>query len=170
LNGRYSEKSWADVIKSSQVLKLADIAIHSPDNRLQLIAEVKGKTGATPEWAAQMRRNLLAHSAIPRARFFLLATPEHFYLWKDSSESLEVKAPDSVVDATHIVDPYIKNTRITREQISDSSLQLILTSWLSFLVNSKLTAESVPPSEKWLFDSGLYEAIRHGSIETEASS
>jgi hypothetical protein len=152
------------------MLKLADIAVYSPDNRLQLIAEVKGKTGATPEWAAQMRRNLLAHSSIPPVRFFLLATPEHFYFWKDGSDSLEAKPPDSVVDARHIVDPYIKNTRISREQMSDSSLQLILTSWLSFLVNSKLTAESVPPSEKWLFDSGLYEAIRHGSIETEASS
>jgi hypothetical protein len=163
-------ESCIDVVKSSQMLKLADIAVYSPDNRLQLIAEVKGKRGATPEWAAQMRRNLLAHSAIPPARFFLLATPEHFYLWKDGLDSLDAKAPDSVMDARHIVDPYIKNTRISREQISDSSLQLILTSWLSFLVNSKLTAESVPPSEKWLFDSGLYEAIRHGSIETEASS
>jgi hypothetical protein len=152
------------------MLKLADIAVYSPDNRLQLIAEVKGKTGATPEWAAQMRRNLLAHSAIPPSRFFLLATPEHFYLWKDGSESPEMKAPHSIVDARPIVDPYIKDTLISREQISDSSLQLILTSWLSSLVNSKLTAESVGPSEKWLFDSGLYEAIRHGSIETEASS
>jgi hypothetical protein len=152
------------------MLKLADIAVYSPDNRLQLIAEVKGKTGATPEWAAQMRRNLLAHSSIPRTRFFLLATPEHFYIWKDGSEYPEVKAPDSIVDARPIIDPYIKGTPLSREQISDSSLQLILTSWLSFLVNSKLTAENVPPSERWLFDSGLYEAIRHGSIKTEPSS
>ncbi|HEY3026817.1 MAG TPA: hypothetical protein VGJ55_11760 [Pyrinomonadaceae bacterium] len=152
------------------MLKLADIAVYSPDNRLQLVAEVKGKTGATPEWAAQMRRNLLMHSAIPPARFFLLATPEHFYLWTDETESLEAKAPDSVVDARPIVDPYIKDTRISRNQISDSSLQLILTSWLSFIVNSKLTAENVAPSEKWLFDSGLYEAIKNGSIESEASS
>jgi len=152
------------------MLKVADIAVYSRDNRLQLIAEVKGKTGATPEWAAQMRRNLVAHSAIPPARFFLLATPEHFYIWENGSDSTEVKAPDSIVDARPIVDPYIKDTRISREQISDSSLQLILTSWLSFLVNSRLTAESAPPSEKWLFDSGLYDAIKHGSIETEASS
>jgi hypothetical protein len=152
------------------MLKLADIAVYSPDNRLQLIAEVKSKTGATADWAAQMRRNLLAHSAIPPTHFFLLATPEYFYIWKDGAESPEVKAPDSIVDARPIVDPYIKDTRISREQISDSSLQLILTSWLSSLMNSRLSAESVPQSEKWLFDSGLYEAIKHGSIETEASS
>ena len=152
------------------MLKLADIAVYSPDNRLQLIAEVKGKTGATAEWAAQMRRNLLAHSAIPPARFFLLATPEHFYFWKDGSESVEAQAPDSVLDARHIIDPYIQDTRISRDQISDSSLQLILTSWLSFLTNSNLTAANAPLSEKWIFDSGLYEAIRHGSIQTEATS
>lgn len=153
------------------MIKLADIVIYSPDNRLQLVAEVKGKTGATSEWAAQMRRNLLAHSAIPATRFFLLATPEHFYIWEDGSGSRdEITEPDAVVDARPIIDSYIRDTRISREQISDSGLELILTAWLSSLVNSKLTPESVPPSEKWLFDSGLYEAIRHGSIETEASS
>jgi len=156
--------------KMTEMLKLADIAVYSPDNRLQLVAEVKAKTGATKEWAAELRRNLVAHSAIPPAQFFLLATPEYFYLWKDGSESLETRVPDAVADARHIIDPYIENTRITLEQISDSSLQLILTSWLSLLANSTLTPESVPPSEKWLFDSGLYEAIRHGSIEAEAAS
>lgn len=152
------------------MLKVADIVVYSPDNRLQLVAEVKGKTGATPEWAAQMRRNLVTHSAIPPARFFLLATPEQFYIWENGSDSTEMKAPDSIVDARPIIDPYIKDTQISREQISGSSLQLILASWLSSLVNSNLTPESAPPSEKWLFDSGLYEAIKHGSIETEASS
>ena len=152
------------------MLKLADIAVYSPDNRLQLVAEVKGKTGATPEWAAKMRRNLLAHSVIPPARFFLLAVPDHFYLWRDGVGAAEAKLPDYVVDAQSIVAPYITDTGIRPDRISDSSLQLILTSWLSWLVNSRLTNETAAPHEKWLFDSGLYEAIKHGSIETEASS
>ena len=152
------------------MLKQADIVIYSPDNRLQLVAEVKGKAGATSEWAVQMRRNLKAHSAIPPTRFFLLATPERFYIWKNGSESPDEAEPDEVVDARPIFDSYIKNTQISRDQISDSGLELILTSWLSSLVNSKLSRESVPASQKWIFDSGLYEAIRHGSIETEASS
>jgi hypothetical protein len=150
--------------------KGADIAVYSPNADLQLVAEVKSKAGATPEWAAQMRRNLLAHSLIPPARFFLLAFPDHFYLWRNGVGSAETKLPDYTVDAEPIVAPYITNTGLRPDRISDSSLQLILTSWLSLLVNSDLTEETAPLQDKWLFDSGLYDAIKHGSIVTEASS
>ena len=150
--------------------QLADIAVYSPDHRLQLIVEVKGKTDAGPEWAAKMRRNLLVHSIIPSSPFFLLAAPDHFYLWRNGTGSAAEKLPDFVVDSRAIVDPYISNTSISPQRISDSSLELILTSWLTALVNSSLSPEGVAPTEKWLFDSGLYEAIKNGLVETEAST
>jgi hypothetical protein len=152
------------------MLNRADIAVFSPDHRLQLIVEVKGRSAVTPEWATKMRRNLLAHSIIPPTPFFLLAAPEHFYLWRDGVGSVEAPPPDFVVDATPIVAPYISDTAIAADKISESGLQLILTSWLSLLVDSNLNAEAAAPHEQWLFDSGLYEAIRHGSLQTEASS
>ncbi len=151
-------------------MQKADIAVYSPDHRLQLIVEVKGKTDATPQWAAQIRRNLLAHSTIPLTPFFLLAARDHFYLWRDGTAVLEAKLPDYVVDAHPIVAPYINNTPLKLERIGDSSLQLIMTSWLSLLVTSKLSPEDVEPDEKWLFDSGLYDAIKEGSVEPQSST
>ena len=59
---------------------LADFVVHSPDDLVQLVVEVKSVKGATDEWAAKMRRNLLAYAVIPNSRFFLLALPEYFYL------------------------------------------------------------------------------------------
>lgn len=152
------------------MLKLADIAVYSPDHQLQLIVEVKGKNDASPEWATKMRRNLMVHSIIPSSPFFLLAGPDHFYLWRNGTESPAEKPPDYIVDSRAIVDPYISNTSIAPDRISDSSLQLILTSWLNGLVNSRLSPERVAPTDKWLFESGLYEAIKNGLIETEAST
>jgi hypothetical protein len=159
------------------MLKTADIAVYSRDHQLELLVEVKGKADATPEWAAEMRKNLIAYSVIPPTEFFLLAAPHHFYLWrgendyvrlKDRGENGDGRPPDYVVDALPIITPYLDKARIKPGAITEGGLQLIITSWLSFIVNSHLTFEKADPSEKWLFESGLYEAIRSGSVESEA--
>ena len=150
------------------MLKLADIEVYSPDRRLQLVVEVKGKSDATPQWAAQIRRNLLSHLLIPPAPFFLLASRDHFYLWKDGTAQLDAKLPDYVVDSRPIIAPYIDNTSIKLERIGDSSLQLIITSWLNLLVNSQLSPADISGTEKWLLESGLYDAIKKGSVEPES--
>jgi hypothetical protein len=152
------------------MLKVADIAVYSPDHQLQLVVEVKGKTDATPQWAAQIRRNLLAHSIIPPVPFFLLASRDHFYLWRNGAPALDPKLPDYVVDSRDVIAPYINNTPISLDRIGDSSLQLIITSWLNLLTNSSLSRETVGANERWLFDSGLYDAIRNGSVEPQSSS
>jgi hypothetical protein len=152
------------------MLKLADITVYSPDHQLQLVVEVKGKSGATGEWAAQMRRNLLAHSVVPRSPFFILALPDRLYLWKNGAESAQSRPADFVVDSTPIVAPYLGDTEIAAEQLSGRDLELIIKSWLSQLTISKISEGVVAPHEKWLLESGLYQAIKDGSVETEASS
>lgn len=151
------------------MLQLADIAVFSRDNQLQLVVEVKGKSGSTAEWAAQMRRNLMAHSVVPRAPFFLLALPDRLYLWKNGSESAEARHADFVIDSTPIVAPYLGKT-ITADKLSGQDLELIIKSWLHQLTISGISEGAVAPHEKWLLDSGLYNAIKDGSVKTEASS
>ena len=59
-------------------MKQADIAVYDPDGQLQLVVEIKNRLGASAEWAARLRHNLLVHSFIPRAPYFLLALPDFF--------------------------------------------------------------------------------------------
>jgi hypothetical protein len=143
----------------------ADFAVYSPDERLQLIVEVKNKNGATADWAAHMRRNLFVHSAVPNAPFFLLALPDRFYLWTHAPALPEATPPDYEIDATAIVAGYTDSPKL---HLSEYSLELIVNSWLNNLINSDLTQETAGPHEKWLFDSGLYEAIKDGSVKTAA--
>jgi len=147
----------------------ADIAVYSPDQELKLVVEVKNKYGANHEWAVQLRRNLLSHSAVPRAPFFILALADHLYLWKDGAESTEARPADYVVDAAPILSGYLNNTQSDPRRTS-RELELILASWLNLLTISELTQDKAAPHEKWLFESGLYDAIKNGSVETEASS
>ena len=62
----------------------ADLALYDRSGRLAAVAEVKSRFGTSREWAAQTRRNILAHGAPSDADFFLLVTPDRLYLWKDA--------------------------------------------------------------------------------------
>ena len=44
-----------------------------------------------------------------------------------------------------------------------------MTSWLERIVHTDFQQDEVSPNLQWLFDSGLYEAIAHGSVAIEAT-
>ena len=154
----------------SEMLKLADILVYSADDNLQLVVEVKNKTEAGPDWAAQMRRNLFAHSILPQTPFFLLALPDRLYLWKDGASSTTAAPPDYEIDSLPFFAPYLMDTNLSLDDLSESSLELIVKSWLNDIINADLTEQSAASHEKWLFDSGLYRAIENGSVKSEFSS
>ena len=151
------------------MIQRPDIAVYSPDNRLQLVVEVKSKLGATAAWAANMRRNLFAHSVVPYSPYFLLALPDYFYLWKNPISAIDIKPPDYEANSKRILEPYLHNSSHHLDTMSEYSFELIINSWLNKLVNANLTRETAGPHEAWLFDSGLYDAINHGYVKTEAT-
>jgi hypothetical protein len=52
------------------------------------------KRGTSSEWAAEFRRNILAHfEAFRGAPLFLLVTPSRLYLWKDAPTDLVDESP-----------------------------------------------------------------------------
>jgi hypothetical protein len=146
----------------------SDIAVYSSDNKLQLVVEVKNKKGATPEWATKMRKNLLAHSLLPDSPYFLLALPDRFYLWKNTGLSVDTKSPDYMEDSKMVLESYLHNSSYRLDTMSEYGLVLIINAWLDKLVNANLDLETARPQESWLFDSGLYDAIKRGHVKTEA--
>jgi hypothetical protein len=148
--------------------KRADLAVYGPDGTLQLVVEVKNKPGPALEWAIQMRRNLLAHSLLPNSPYFLLALPDSFYLWKDGSPISYQSPPDYAIDAAEVLRPYLPPSIQSLETISEPGLELLVTAWLQDLLNTRLEREKVAPALRPLFDSGLYDAIRNGSVAIEA--
>lgn len=143
----------------------ADIVAYSSDESIQLVVEVKAIQGTTDEWAAKLRRNLVVHSAIPTAKFFLLALPDYLYLWCDNS-SIESIPADFKIRTKDALRPYIEN--ISLQGISGQGLEFLINSWLYDLVNSEISEDTVPSELSWLFDSGLYESIRGGKVKPEA--
>lgn len=154
----------------------ADIAVYAPDGSLQLIVEVKNRPDASTDWAARMFRNMTVHSAIPDAPFFMLALPDTFYLWENRPYAFSQRSrlaediidPDYEIDAHQALAPYMDGAVVSLQNLSEQGLELLVASWLTNLLNSDLTENAVSGDLDWLFGSGLYNAIKRGSLATEA--
>ena len=145
-----------------------DIEVYSPDHSLQLVVEARRTTGASREWAARFRRNLLAHAAVPNAPFFLLAFPATLYLWRNGA-GLD-SPPDYEAPASDVLREYLGAWAATTEDVGEESLQIALGAWLRDLTQAFREPRSHSAADQMLVASGLYDAIQHGSIEFESSS
>ncbi len=144
-----------------------DLAVYDHNEQLALVVEVKNKTQVAPEWAGRLRQNILAHGIYPDAPFFLMAFPDHFYLWVASKATQARIEPDYSVDAHPILQPYFDHAGVTHDQISGQSLELIVAGWLSEVINAEKSPKQIVASEHWLIESGLYAAIAGGRFEHE---
>ena len=145
------------------------IKLTGPEGRLQLAVEIKSKTGASAEWVTQLRRNLLAHSFMPPAPFFLLVLPDYSYLWTDASAVNALAGPAFRVSTSEILAPYLKSD-LSLNGLSVYGLGLLTTSWLNDLVRTDPQRGSADAKPQWLLDSGLHGAISGDSVELEAAA
>jgi hypothetical protein len=144
-----------------------DLTVYNRDSQLVLVVEVKSKLDATPKWAAQLRRNILAHGTFPNAPYFLMVFPNRFYLWKNTGSNHELIEPTYVIDARPILQPYFEQSGVMADQVSGQSLELIVASWLSEVMHE--TPDELDASQQWLIDSGLYNAVAGGSLAHEVA-
>lgn len=147
-----------------------DLAVYGVDHKLKLLVEIKNKVGASLNWAAEMRRNLLAHSVIGPSPFFLLALSDSFHLWKNAETVNWQSLPDYSVPAEEVLSELLKGSSISLEKISGYGLEMLVSSWLTLVMISDLTPETALPAQQWMFESGLYQAIHDGSIITQAAA
>lgn len=147
-----------------------DLSIDNRNGQRILDIEVKTKLNASAEWAAQFRRNILAHGIFPKAPYFLMVFPDRFYLWTDADAQSEQNEPTYTIDARPILQPYFERAGVTAAQISGQSLELIVASWLGTIIHSDKSPEIIDESQRWLVDSGLYDAVVGGKFKHEAAA
>lgn len=160
----------------------ADTTVVDRAGRPVLAAEAKSRFDVSSSWASGTFRNLYAHGSVPDVPFFLLALPDTFYLWKDPRRKAdqafmegdrsalgepEVK-PDYSVPAWDLVSPYLGRPGgrdPDRREVGSYAMRMVLDAFLADILNARdLTSETAPPNLRWLFESGLYEAVRGGSF------
>jgi hypothetical protein len=147
-----------------------DLSVDNRNGQLALVVEVKRKTNVSPEWAAKLRRNILAHGIFPKAPYFLMVFPDKFYLWSNAEAYQDQSEPTYTIDASPILQPYFERAGVTADQISGASLELVVTSWIGEIIHSDQLPENIDASQQWLIESGLYAALAGGKFEHEAAA
>jgi len=147
-----------------------DIILFDREGRRLLVAEVKNKRDTTPKWAAELRRNLLAHEGFRHAEFFLVLTPDRLYLWRGKPADPEPVPPDFVTEGGPLFRPYLERSGLDLDHLSSPVFELMATFWLSDLVHSRRESETLGRDEAWLVQSGLLEAVRNGKLAYERAA
>jgi len=145
----------------------ADLAVYDRDGQLTAVAEVKNKVGTSREWAAGLHRNTLARGGFSDIKFFLLATPDRFYLWKDAVGALDAVEPTYDGDAGGLLASYFARSRLDPSDISGSAFELVVAAWLADLARSDGPPTDLPHEQQWLLESGFFNAVKNGRVEFE---
>jgi len=142
-----------------------DFVAYDDRGQAVLLVEVKSSHKTSELWAARFRRNMLAHGTLPPARFFLIATPEQMYFWRQDDPGSEEEPPQFTMDATKELKPYFEKLGQIPEKTSGQALDLIVFSWLNDLASSGQSRARQDSSLRWLSESGLLEALEKARIE-----
>jgi len=145
----------------------ADLTLYDSSGRLTAAAEIKNKLGTTSEWAAKTRRNLLAHSGICSADFFLLITPDRLYVWKNAGADSIETPPTYEADAKPLFAPYLERAGLGPHLESSHAFELVVSTWLGDVIRSSELAETNSDNDNWLTTSGFRNAIKNSRIEFE---
>jgi hypothetical protein len=146
-----------------------DIILFDREGRRLLVAEVKNKRDTTPQWAAELRRNLLVHEG-RHAEFFLVLTPDYLYLWRGKSADPLPIPPDFVMESRPLFLPYLERAGLDLDRMSSPVFELMAISWLSDLVHSGRESETLGHDEAWLVESGLLDAVKNGKLAYELAA
>ncbi|HXH09477.1 MAG TPA: hypothetical protein VNP04_06920 [Alphaproteobacteria bacterium] len=152
------------------MITYADLALYDRYGQLVAAAEIKNTRGTSSDWAAKLRRNILAHGGFPPVDFYLIITPDRLYLWKGAGVQPEIIPPTYEADAQPIFKPYFERTHVTPADMSSYAFELLVESWLNDLMRSEKPAEQLANGERWLVESGFLSAIKDGRIEYEAET
>jgi hypothetical protein len=144
-----------------------DIAVYSADHQLQLVVEIKNLPSSDPKWAAKLHRNLLAHQAVPTSPFFLLVLPDHLYLWSGKRPKTS-GLPNYQASTATALRKYLSEDPARSHSINGLGLELAVRSWLRDLTSEDSTDEDQSSTEQWVKESGLFEAVKQGSVRVEA--
>lgn len=154
-------------IGGARLKRRADVAVFDKYGNLQLVIEAKyiKPDEDTPSRAIQIRRNLLAHSGLPDSPFFLIVFPDHFYLWKKGLPDAYDRQADYAVYSEIFFKSFADKWRQSLENMSGNEFERLVSEWIKDLSKSSDTSK-IPD---WAQASGLYDAIKNGSVVTEAA-
>ncbi len=104
----------------------ADLAVYNSEGELKIIVEIKGRHWTTAEWATHTRRNMAAHGNLSDVDYFIIATQDRLYVWKESGSEPDLVKPTYEVEMRSILERYFEESRLDGNNISEYALELVM--------------------------------------------
>lgn len=135
-----------------------DLVAYNRNKQMTLITEFKSATDMDTAWVTEYRNNLLTYANLPSVPFFLVAMPDKGYLWHHHNK-------ENNIPPTHIINlmPILKSH--SPQQLNKNNLEMLFTTWLFQRIHQPI--EQIPTDERWIIETGLYDAIKDGIIEED---
>ena len=144
----------------------ADLAVLNRVGELILLVEIKNRLGTTKAWATAYRRNLIGDGFLPNVPFFLIATPDHFYVWKDAPLTAELREPDYDLNPSAFLTSLPAEIRSLPIFARTHWFEYTVKAWLADLLNAT-GAGNGSARQQWLIESGLQSALQGGTVAFE---
>ncbi|OQY54745.1 MAG: hypothetical protein DRR08_22400 [Candidatus Parabeggiatoa sp. nov. 2] len=152
---------------------LGDILVYNEKRQLVLVVVTLNQCEKSREWVAEYRRNLYLNTELPKTPFFVIASPDNFYLWKEAED-------EGILNPTYEMAPrfslrgFLKRSGLSPDKLNRSSFELLVNGWFDLLqivdekteICSRYPDWQLEQNQAWLFESGLFEAIKHGQLIT----
>lgn len=139
----------------------ADLLVYDSSGALRVLVEVKNTPTVSRVWATEFRRNLQRHGHLPRADYFVLATPEQLYVWKEPAQPDD--PPAAIVRARDLWTPYLGSAATPPR--TGEAFELAIASWLSDVARNWDVVRPREPEARTLEETGLPDTIRGGRVE-----
>lgn len=146
-----------------------DFIAYDQEGRVLLLAEAKSRRGTSELWATGLRRNMLSHGLLPSSKYFLIATPERLYLWRQDQPDAAETPPQVTMDAEKIFRPYFQKLQQEPSKIGPEAFEHLVLTWLKDIAQSgdrhasDRTLRQEDPSSQWLVE--LSRSLEQADIE-----
>ncbi|HXL36123.1 MAG TPA: hypothetical protein VN954_02855 [Ktedonobacteraceae bacterium] len=147
----------------SQSRPRPNILIQSSEGYPIAVVEVKNQQNLSRDIATKFRRNMLAHGLLAQIPYFLLASQDVGYLWKEPKYVSYNTPPNYEFPMDKVVTRYLK--REPGQRLYGAELELVVLQWLTDLTQG--TQENVEEPEITLSISGFIESIKGATVLAE---
>ncbi len=106
---------------------------------------------------------MLSHGLLPWSKYFLIATPERMYLWRQEHPNPAEVPPEFTIDAAKVLQPYFQKLHQEPSKIGPEAFELLVLTWLTDIARSSEEKHKQDPSSAWL--SELTGSLRQARIE-----
>ena len=104
-----------------------------------------------------------SHGMLPWSKYFLMATPERMYLWKQQQPNAAEAPPEFTIDAEKVFQPYFQKLHQEPSKIGPEAFELLVLTWLTDIARSGDHDLKEDASSAWL--SELSGSLQEARIE-----